>query len=272
MVATIRVDVSAAVRKIDLIEREGRFAAWTAVKATVDDMRSGLKKEMVRVFDRPTRMTLDSLYGKYPSRTTYREPGRQIVGEVGIKDDVFVGMKGRWKLPAIKFLAPQIYGGARQLKGFEIMLQKRGIMPKHLYAVPGEAMQLDAYGNMNRGQLIQILSYFDTWKSEQTIGNSGTKGRKKLRKGTRAKMGKLYFAVWRSGQNFRPGIWESVRTAWGWSTPRCVIAFVRRPHYRQRFRFHEVGAEIRDREFPINWRWAKRDAMGYLNRPLPRAA
>lgn len=272
MVARVRVDVSMAVHKLDLIEREGRFAAWTAVKATVDDMRSGLKKEMVRVFDRPTRMTLDSLYGKYPSRTSYRQPNVPMLGEVGVKDEVYVPMKGRWKLPAIKFLAPQIYGGARQLKGFEIMLQKRGIMPKHLYAVPGEAMQLDAYGNMNRGQLIQILSHFDTWKSEQTIGNSGTKGRAKRRKGTRSKRGKIYFAVWRSGLNFRPGIWESVSTSFGWSTPRCVIAYVRRPDYRQRFRFHELGEEIRDREFPINWRWAKRDALAYLNRPLPSAA
>jgi hypothetical protein len=276
MVARVHVDIRDAIGKINLIDRESRIVAYWAVKATVDDMQKGLRREMQRLFDRPTPVTLNSLYGKYPAKRVSAE----FRGEVGIKDDEHVGMKGRWKLPASRFLLPQIYGGPRSIKAFERMLQRRNILPERLSAVPGEGMRLDAYGNMSRGQLVQILSWFDSFTQDGYRANMGRQGRVKLGRGTKRRRGVRYFAVNESGQRFRPGIWMTTETSFGWSEPICVIAFVRRPQYRQRFHFHLVAREIADRELLVNFRlakdrWMRESKIPMLNRgstSLARAA
>ncbi|MDF5999583.1 hypothetical protein P4050_14390 [Pseudomonas aeruginosa] len=43
-------------------------------------------------------------------------------------------------------------------KASERNLRARGILPAGMFVVPAEGARLDQYGNMSRGQMIQILS------------------------------------------------------------------------------------------------------------------
>ena len=48
--------------------------------------------------------------------------------------------------------------GPRVDKASERNLRARGILPAGMFVVPAEGARLDQYGNMSRGQMIQILS------------------------------------------------------------------------------------------------------------------
>ena len=55
-------------------------------------------------------------------------------------------------------MPPQVAGGRRSLKSAEKMLAAKNYLPGGMVTVPGAGAKLDAYGNMSRGQLVQLIS------------------------------------------------------------------------------------------------------------------
>ncbi|MGD0275913.1 MAG: hypothetical protein ABSB79_07645 [Syntrophales bacterium] len=194
--------------------------------------------EMMSVFDRPTPYTLGSLYIKPATKSEQNS-------WVWMKE--FAG-KGT---PAYKYLYPQIYGGDRQLKRFERALQYKGVLPEGMYCVPGQGANLDSYGNMSTGQIVQILSYFQAFGEQGYRANITEKGRAKLAKGTKTKQGISYFALQQPYKNLKPGIYMRAVFNWGGAI-KPIIMFVKKPHYKKRFFFFEVGqAEANEKWRPI---------------------
>lgn len=222
--------------------RQVEIAKQRAVIKTAEAVIKAEQAEMSRVFDRPTRFTLNAF------TTTFDK--KEITSTVEIKD-------GYWTRSQ-NYLATQINSGARRLKAFEIALQRAGVMPPGWQAVPGEGAQMDAFGNMNVGQIRQILSWFDA--AEQVLGstqNMQQKGRDKKRKGTKKQRGFEYFVAytdqrigrrsWKNGraQNLMPGIY--MRTFFGFgSAIKPVLIFIRSSAYAKRFRFFEVAQQVVD--------------------------
>lgn len=157
--------------------------------------------------------------------------------------------------PASKYMLPQVEGGGRHIKRFERALQAAGAMPAGWQSVPADGAKLDAYGNISRGQIVQILSQVGT---ELTAGyrrslprlRGGETAREKrsvLNKRRRAfgRAGGQYVAIPRPKGKLRPGIYLAQARDFGarWGLGRTgklipVLWFVKTTSYRPRYDFY----------------------------------
>ncbi len=237
-------------------------ATQRALLATALEVRNAEVREMGRVFDRPTRWTLNSFRVVLGTERLQRGVLRTVAGSelsasVEIKD-------GYW-YRADNFLQTQIEGASRRRqKAFETALQAVGALPPGWVAVPGERAKLDAYGNHSPGEIRQILSWFDA--AERVAGstqNMGVKGRERRRRGTKKRAGWEYFVV-RPGDRrsfvraqpssrgsthkMQPGIYRRTNYALG-SRIEPVMIFVKSASYERRFDFYGVAKRTIAREF-----------------------
>lgn len=111
-------------------------------------VRSEVKEEMQRVFDRPTRYTMNSMYVKPAKKNMER-----MYSETG-----FMNQSGKGN-PAAKYITPQADGGRRNLKGFEVKLKSIGILPSGYYTAPGSGAKLNQNGNVSQATIKQIINY-----------------------------------------------------------------------------------------------------------------
>jgi hypothetical protein len=232
------VDVSDVMRGLDLADEAIRFATMTAINRTLAKVLKAERAEL-QGFDRPTPYTMNSLF------VDQAKPER-LWGRVWVKDDAGKGT------PATKYLLPNVEGGDRGMKRFERALYLAGILPNGMYAVPGKGARLDAYGNMSRGQIVQILSWFAAFGEQGYRSNMTDKGRLRLAQGTakRPVRGIEYFVVRsQSGGLKTPGVYQKRRFGFG-DEIRPVLIFVDgAPNYERRFDWYGVGQRIVREEF-----------------------
>ena len=217
----VRHNIADVVKHLTEIERRHvPFATALALTRTAQEVRKAEVEEMKKVFDRPTPFTLRSLYLKPATKA-------DLTAKVWFKE-----------LNRVEhYLEPQIYGRDRALKRFEEHLQRAGILPKGLYAVPGGGARLNKYGNMSAGQVTQILSALGAHPDPY----ANTKRR------ARARIGLLrgYFVGRPGGRRLPLGIWEKKG-----NKLLPVLIFVMKPAYQQRFSFFEIGKRVGESEFP----------------------
>lgn len=211
---------AAIVSDLKAFDRQRKFATVVALTRTAKAVKDAEVAEMARVFDRPTRYTLNALYVR-PATMARPE------ASVGFKD--FAG-KGT---PAWKYLGPQIEGGARRRKRFETSLARAGLLPQGMFAVPGDAADLDAYGNMARGQIVKILSDLKAFGEVGYVANR--RGRGNSRRRRRAE--RYFVGGFGRARPLPPGIYKRVGD--GPAVP--VVAYVRAPRYRRRFDFFRIA-------------------------------
>jgi hypothetical protein len=201
----------------------------TALTRTAVEVRAGVQRELPRVFDRPTPYTVNSLFVK-PARAD------RLEAEVFFKDEYGTSRLG---IPATKYLLPEVRGGARRSKGFEKALRKAGVLPFGRFAMPAAGAQLDAYGNVSRGQLIQILSQL---RITLTAGHNRNMGQGAKGIAAQRNAGGRFF-VKRDRKGGPPGIYQ--REFLGRNvTP--VFVFTRPASYRPRFPFDAIAGRIAD--------------------------
>jgi len=224
-------------------QRQLPFAMSLALNRTAQDVKKAEQQEMRTVFDRPTRYTLNSLY---------IDPAKKdkLSARVWVKDT---------DRPE-HYLLPQIFGGQRPLKRFEQMLVRRGLMRPNERAVPAAGARLDAYGNMNRGQIVQILSQLQTFYLAGSDANATNSKR------SRAKRARLTYFVstgkgtypygrhsWKHGrmqQELERGVWARRPHETLGSTVQPVLLFVPRATYGIRLRFNSVAERTVQRVLP----------------------
>lgn len=200
-----------------------RAAIW-AINDTADVVRKDLKSEMARVFDRPTPFTMNSI------RVKYANSSRQAAF-VWLKDEAGKGT------PADVYLGPQIFGGDRQLKRMEKALLSRGLMPAGSYCVPAGGAKLDQYGNVSRGQVVQILSQLQVQRAggyESRASKSAASQRSRRRQGVE------YFTLVKAWGKLKPGIYLRKKFAMG-SAVKPVFLYVKSVRYRVKFDFFKVA-------------------------------
>lgn len=230
------------------------FALARALTWTAGDARDALRTEMTRVFDRPTSYTLNGV-------RVWPATKAKLVADVGFRE-----------FYSQHYLRPQVEGGGRRLKGFEVRLKAIGALFSNEMAVPSKAARLDAYGNMSRGQIVQILSQLGSAKFSGDY-STATNSRR-----SRAKRAKAAYFVSRPGREFGrrrkdggdndksqhlpAGVW--MRRSFGpWgSAVQPVLLFVRKqPYYQRRFPFHEVARDTARKTFPQNYRRSMAQAL-----------
>ena len=220
----------------DLAKTQVPYAVMKALNKVSQDVKDAEVKQMPQSFDRPTSYTLNSLYIKYATKSN-------LSSELGYKDKSQAG-KGN---PAANWMQPEVEGGQRNTKRFEVALQRIGVLPKGMYVAPGAACQLDAYGNIPAGLIVQILSYFQAFGEQGYRANITDKRKAALAKGSKRTMkaGYEYFVSYgkgtRSGQQHLPaGIYKRVSLI-GQGSIKPIMMFVKAPSYQKRFPFYEIA-------------------------------
>jgi hypothetical protein len=211
-----------------------------ALNHTANQARLALTVEMTNVFDRPTPFTLNAV------RVLNATP-KTLAAAVWVKDEKSGATKG---MAPEDLVAPQVFGGARVEKKSETLLRAKNILPAGMFIVPAAGARLDAYGNLGRGQMMQILSGLSA--AEGTSGytaNASDKSRS-VRKGHAAA-----FFVMRRGKT-PIGIAERRG-----KTVVMVLAFVKHPQYRSRLDFHGVVERVADANLEANIDKAITDAL-----------
>ena len=219
-----------------------RFAAAvaTALSRTASALKVHYQGKLHDIFDRPTPYTLNSLFVK-PAKAD------DLVAAVWFKDDRAASQGG---IPATKYLMPQVRGGDRGLKRVERQLNMAGHLPDGYVTVPGQGARIDQYGNMERGQLIQILSQLRITAVSGFTRNMAFDARKQISAQRRA--GGRFF-VMPVGGRAAPGVYMREFTGRN-ITP--VLMFVKRAAYQRRFDFDGIGQQFVNDRLPGEMRRA----------------
>lgn len=230
------------------IARQVPYATQQAINATLFDAR----REAIRamgVFDRPTRFTLQ---GPRVEQATKQD----LAGQLVIPTDRGGSTGEGAALPAGKPLLAEVSGGARRFKRSEVLLHRKGILPKGMYTVPGRAARLDSHGNIHIRQLLHILAYFEAYGDRSRRGqklaiNTTAEGRARLKRGVGNRaitggFGVEYFAIQPGEKGLAPGIYERKLTTRRrkFQGPvqrvRAVLLFVTGAQYKALYQFHDV--------------------------------
>lgn len=217
----------------DVERRQFPFAMALTLTTLAAKIRWAEQEDMRRVFDRPTRWTVNSV--RYDRATK-----QKLQAKVYILDEAAKGTA-----PAT-YLGTQIAGGQRGQKRYERRLSRAGVLPRGWVTVPGSGERLNQYGNLSQGRIVQILS------AARAFTESGFN----VYKGPGARSSKVVDrmfvspgpGMWFGRMNRLPaGVW--IRSGRGGRKVRPVLLFVRQASYRPRFDFQGVAQQLMDREF-----------------------
>src|SRR5690554_5667979 len=98
-----------------------------ALNHTANQARLALQEEVKSVFDRPTNFSINAFRVIH---ARHNNPAAAVF----VKDEKDGASKG---FAPEDWFKPQSYGGSRELRRSEQILQKAGILPAGMYAVPG---------------------------------------------------------------------------------------------------------------------------------------
>lgn len=239
------------------LERQVPYATSLALNRTAKAIQDAIAADIQRVFDRPTPYTQRAL-------RTQRATRDNLVARVDFKDGAGKGT------PADKFLGPQVFGGSRRQKRSERALDRIGL-PRG-YVVPGAAADMDAYGNMSRGQIVRVLSYLQAFGEQGYRANSTARSRAraaKIKKGAdgyRRINGVVYFIS--RGKGSMSGDREQVLPAGVWRKTgihgvdvKPVLLAVDAPTYTPLLPFYETAEEVYGAHFESEYALALDQAL-----------
>jgi hypothetical protein len=193
---TIKIEGLDAARQTLQGFSDRRFSAAvaTALTRTVRHVQDAWRAELGAKLDRPTPLTVGAVQRKDASAA-------QLQAEVYLRDQVRPGAT-----PPSEYLATQEQGGDRRLKKFERALMARGSMPTGHRVVPGQYAKLDAYGNISRGQIVQVLAQlgnaFSPGYAQVISADSARRAR------SAARSGNTYIAVPKRRGKLEPGVYR----------------------------------------------------------------
>lgn len=242
----VQHDLERVRRELQAARDQVPFAAALALTRTAQAAQVAMRQEMLSVFDRPTPFTLASMYVRPATKA-------KLEANVYLKTG---GNKEGGN--ATDRLAHQVTGGARRFKRFEGALRNAGLLGNEEQAVPGSAADLDAYGNMSRGQITQILSWFQAFPESGYKANAtkDTKAKKAAGKAGKRYGVRFYYRRDRPGR----GIYKATQTGFG-SAIQPVLMFVRRAQYRKRLDMAGVVNRVATQQFERWFRDALQQAM-----------
>jgi hypothetical protein len=251
-VLTVRIghNFPAVQRAIDQDRKQALFAARMALNRTAQWADTEVRKEMRTVFHQPTTYFLRSL------RIIYAYAGKLQAG-LWFKD-------GGSAMGGEAMVLPHIEGGRRQLKPMEQRLQRAGLLPSGWYVVPGAGADLDANGNMSRGQISLVLNVLGTYR-EAGYNKANAKTAERLKRGN-ARKGVYGYELWvnpvggKRAQHLPPGVYKRIETGFGTSL-KPVLIFVSRANYRRRLDFFGVVHRVFEQRFPGEFERAFANAL-----------
>lgn len=249
--ATVRFDAERFRRELQTQAAQQARMARRAANELAWRGRQAIQDEMRRVFDRPTRWTLNSMRIIHAT-----DDGGAAV--IDWKDLLYVrGGSQDNAQAAITYLTPQIEGGTRPLKRFERVLREAGILPPGMFVVPARFAPLDSSGNLRRASLVKILS---SVRAFSEVGFTANRSRDRASRGVMRRHD--YFAIrgYSNAVKLKPGIY--LRGQKG-RRPQMVLAFVKQPRYRARLAPADVVRRVVAEQSAEVWSLAQRRALPF---------
>lgn len=239
----IKLDIDSVSLAREISDIQGKqlpFALLLAqTRLATKHVKPGILKVMGQRLDRPTPMTMRSLFAQ---AATKNRPAK-------------VWFKDQWTsgIPADAYLQQAVQGGPRPHKRFEKSLIAKGLMKAGQYAVPNPGL-LNQYGNVSRGVMTRILSGLGAAETSSGYQANATTSRRSRRKRNWLK----FFSGSIEGQQ---GIWERKDMAFG-AAVRPVFVFADgAPQYRVIFPFFKIGENITKAHGQAELALALRDAI-----------
>lgn len=233
----------------DLEQSQLPFAVSQAANKVAFEVRERWKRQAPRVFDRPTPLTVNAaMYRKATKAQPY--------AEIFIRDEAFKGT------PPAKYLLAEVEGGQRRRKGFERLLQSRGILSPTQFAVMGRGAQANQFGNVPAGQITKILSQLgaqrDRYLNQTAVSKKRRRGKKNNRDGE-------YFVLTKRRGVLRPGVYERIGRGSG---VRSIFIFTTTAGYRPRYDIFGMAEDTWKKLMPFYLKRELEKAM-QTARPLP---
>jgi hypothetical protein len=214
-------------------DRRFESALAEAINETGKAVRDEWGGQLHTRIDRPTALT------KGAAVLRRADVGR-LVAEVEIRDSI----KGSDALPPSVYLEPHEFGGDRQTKKFERALVAKGSMPAGHKAVPGQYAQLDAFGNVSRRQIVQVLNQLG---ADLSVGYKRViSANQAKRDKSAARAGRTYVAIPRAVGTLEAGIYQRQGRA---LLP--VFFFVARTIYGRRLQLQDHAARMVPKVLPV---------------------
>ncbi len=194
-------------------DRRFKAAVATALTRTAGIVRQQWRQDLQADIDRPTPLTRNAAIST-------RADANKLQAEVFLRDQLASG-----GVAPAEYIGVQERGGDRRLKRFEQALVSSGAMPAGMRAVPGRGARLDGYGNVSRGQIVQVLNQLGGKLSvgyQQVISRNAGK-----RAASAARAGRQYVAIPQSRNGLPAGIYA--RTGRGLDGVFFYVSAVRYP-------------------------------------------
>jgi len=210
------------------------YAAATALTRTASAIaKTELPDEMRKVFDRPTRYTLNSLRIQPATKAS-------LIASIWVKDDAANnGTKPE------NFLLPGVEGGVRKEKRFERALRYAGLLGSGERVMPGRQLELDAFGGIPS----VIIRSVNAW------ARSGAGRKTKRTKGSKATNPKGYFLFG------KPGGTRGIAQRSGANVKPLLIFAKKPPTYSKRLDFAGITQRATERLFPAELDRAVNDLL-----------
>lgn len=213
------------------------FATSVAINRVGLKVKNAIKGTMQVSFNNPTPYTLNSLM-LIPSTKS------NLTAVVKFKDSSSNGT------PQSSFLSPEVFGGVRAAKPSELLMQAKGVLPSGMGWVPGAGAKLDAYGNMSRSQIFNVMAAI-----KQMGANVASKPTRSSKKS--AKFASTIFVGKPAGGRLPLGVYQ--QTGEGKLIP--LMLFVDMPHYSIRLPFADVSSTVYTTSFQNEFTQALREAL-----------
>lgn len=231
-------EVAAYIRTIPT--RVVPYAASTALTRTAKDGQAAIVAEMPRVFDRPTRYTLNAT-------RLIPATAKSLIATVAVKDQA-----GGTSTRPESYLLPEVEGGNRSEKRFERALRYQGLLSKNMRAMPGDAIDLDTFGNISNRQIRTVLALAKKQGRSPTV-HKDTIGRK-IRITSRSD---LFVGIPTQGSGKgrvkRKGALPGIYRREGHRIRPLFIFTGATPNYRRRLDFDGVVAKVATTNFAVEF-------------------
>lgn len=255
----IKTDIEKITRELDDVRRK---QVPYAIRLTVNKLAENSKKRFelkeIPKIDRPTRYAQNMMRVDYANRS-------KLTSTIKVKDSALLTKRGG--VGPNEVLGHLFKGGQRRGKGFEGLMRDAGILPSGMYAVPGQGVKLDQNGNIPRGLIIQLLSYFRAFKEAGFRANiNDVKSRRSLERRITKKQfagaSSTNFFLVKKGDDTKlhPGIWARVGFAAGKSI-KPILIFVDRASYKQLFDLEGLVNEVVKRDLFFEFDKAFKQAL-----------
>lgn len=155
----VKIDDREAKRFLRGMPKKIPYAIANATNATVLRVYNAERREMQRIFDRPTPWILGRV-GKPGGQ------GGMAIKYASVKNkdmSCFIRFRGRWDSAKVgasaeDIILTHINGGTRPQKRGEKAIEASGKMKGSRYYMPGSAQNLNQYGNITKGMMTKIMS------------------------------------------------------------------------------------------------------------------